>query len=228
MKNPIAIIHRSILLMSLCSGLFLAGCSSQATLPTATLVIPTNTLIPPTPTMTDTALPSATSTLQPTSTFTPLPSATFTLLPSATFTLVPTATTVPTSTRKPPTATKVPTSPLPLSAQVLKVWTYQNKNTFIANEGFLLAVYMKNTGKSTWDLGFQLRYTGQTDGGDITVQPVVNIPKEVKPGDKVEFDMWAFGSEKLGPNTMFFSLFDGNNKVVPGSQAEYSYTALHN
>jgi hypothetical protein len=154
-------------------------------------------------------------------------------LPTATPTQAPTATPIPTATETlastaSETASPVPTAiPPALSADVLKIWSYANTTVYIANHGFTLAIYMKNTGTITWKPGYQLRFTGLTNGGDVTVQPVQDLTVEVKPGGKVEFDLWAFGSETLGDHTWYFQLFTADGKKVPGSQCSFTFTMIH-
>jgi Ig-like domain from next to BRCA1 gene len=99
---------------------------------------------------------------------------------------------------------------------------------FIANERFTLAIYLKNTGTITWQPGYQLKFTQLTNGGDITVQPQADLTVPVAPGGKVEFDLWAFGSETLGDHTWFFELFTDNGKAVPGSNCSFTFTMIHN
>jgi hypothetical protein len=220
MKYNQAMFRPSILLFGLFCSLFLTSCANQGKSPVPTQANPTPTLVQSAVTLTNVPLPTATPSLPPTPSFTPLPSATLTMAPSAT--------TVSTQTALPPTPTITKTKSLPFSAQVLRVWSYQNKKEYVSNEGFLLAVYLKNTGTESWGPGYQLRYTGQTNDGFITVQPVVDLTVIVPPGGKVEFDMWAFASETLGPDTWFFSLFDEKGKIIPGSQADFSLIAIHN
>ena len=87
---------------------------------------------------------------------------------------------------------------------------------------------MKNTGTIAWEPGYQLRFVRLTNGGDITVQPKADLTTEVKPGGKVEFDLWAFGSETLGDHTWYFDLFTPGGEKVPGSDATYTFTMIHN
>ncbi len=115
-----------------------------------------------------------------------------------------------------------------LSAKVLRVWSFSNTTVYIANVGFTLAIYMQNTGSRTWTPGYQLRFVGLTNGGDVTVQPSQDLTVEVKPGGKVEFDLWAFGSEMLGEHTWYFQLFTADGKKVPGSQCSFTFTMIHN
>lgn len=155
--------------------------------------------------------------LNPTATPSPLPTST---------PLPPTATPLPPTIT--PTASLTPTATPPeLSAQVLKVWTYPSaKNQYSGNEGFGLAIYLKNTGSAAWGQGYQLRITGHTGPGEITVQAAADLTTTVAPGGKVEFDLWAFGSEQPGEHTYTFQLFTIYGKAVPGSQATYKYTAI--
>ena len=204
----------------------LASCSGPASLsatPAPTQVVPTLAASP-----TNTPFSPATQVPPPTTTATSLPTVTQAPSPTATSTSLPTATLVPSETPVPATPTRVNTQPPPLSAQVLKVWTYSNQTVFIANQGFSLAIYLKNTGNITWQPGYQLKFTGLTNGGDITVQPQQDLTVAVAPGGKIEFDLWAFGSETLGDHTWFFELFTDTGKAVPGSGCSFTFTMIHN
>jgi hypothetical protein len=196
--------------LAACSSAVLTPVATQTAEPTSTSTVaatPTNQpTVPVTPSL------AATATLSPIATATPVPTATETLIPTATQTASPT-----------PTAT-----PPPLAAEVLKVWSFSDNTVYIANVGFTLGIYMKNTGAITWEPGYQLRFVGLTNGGDITVQPVADLTVEVRPGGKVEFDLWAFGSETLGEHTWYFQLFTANGKKVPGSECSFTFTMIHN
>jgi len=214
MKIDLNIPLGKMLIMAVVASL-LAGCSGVA----ATLVATQ----PPAVTVVLTLPASPTS--QPTlpATSTPAPAPTSTLFPTATETLAPTPTQTASVARPHPTAIKPP-----LSANVLKVWSYSNTTVYIANVGFTLAIYMQNTGTNPWEPGYQLRFTGLTNGGDVTVQPEQDLTLEVKPGGKVEFDLWAFGSETLGDHTWYFQLFTNEGKEVPGSECSFTFTMIHN
>ena len=204
-----------ILIVLVCSAL--AGCATVTPIPPtpaptqdpATLVaIMVSTIYAD---MTAQALlnPSATPSPQPTAT--PLPP-TATPLPP---TLTPTASLTPTPT------------PPELSAETLNVWTYPSAKTeYQGNEGFGLAIYLKNTGTAAWEPGYQLRLTGHSGDGEVTVQATANLTKTIYPNGKVEFDLWAFGSEHPGKHTFTFQLFTSYGKPVAGSQVTYTYTAI--
>jgi hypothetical protein len=127
-----------------------------------------------------------------------------------------------------PTVTPTPTSTSPaLAAQVLKVWTYPSTKTeYHGNEGFGIAIYMKNTGSTAWEPGFQLKLTAHTGPGEITVQTVADLTVIVPPGGKVEFDLWGFGSEHPGQHTYTFKLFTNYGNPVYGSDALFAFTAI--
>lgn len=145
----------------------------------------------------------------------------------------PTATTVPTATLVPPTPTPAeptitPTltaTPAPaFAAKFLSAGAFpENKLKFIPNEHFGLAVRFKNVGTAAWQPGFTLKLTGFQ--GEITVQKEATTDKAVAPGEAVEFDLWAFGSEMMGTHIWYFQLYS-NVGPVPGGSAVFSYTAV--
>ncbi len=155
----------------------------------------------------------------PESTPTPVPSASATLaLPSATPilpTLTPTLTLTPTATQP------------PVSAELLGVWTYPSSKTdYSGNEGFGIAISLKNTGSEAWLPGYQLKLVSHIGPEEVTVQSSANLAVAVPPGGKVEFDLWAFGSEHPGKHTYTFKLFSNYGIAVAGGVATFTYTAI--
>ncbi len=156
----------------------------------------------PTPTQTETALPTQT----------PLPSPTATEAPTATPSITDT-----------PTPTNTPTA-LPLSARALYTTTFpENKREYVPNEKFSLAIGFQNTGSVSWGGGYYVKMVGFE--GEATVQQEVSTDKNVAPGGKIEFDLWAYGSETLGKHVWYFQLFTGSGVPVTGGYASFSYTS---
>jgi hypothetical protein len=155
--------------------------------------------------------------LNPTATPTPQPTAT----------LEPTATPIPaTETPAAPaaTATTAPTQAPAVSAQALYASTFpENKREYIPNERFSVAIGFKNTGSVTWEAGTKVKLVSFT--GEVTVNPEVETSKAVGPGDKVEFDLWAFGSETLGQHTWNFQLYNAQGVAISGGYISFSYTS---
>jgi hypothetical protein len=220
MKNHKDITGRLLILVALLGGL-VAACSSPTPQPTATQPVPSPTLAAtPTSTATLTEI-SATPTLTvtPTLTATPALTNTPTQLPSNT----PIPATVTPTTPPTPTATKQPQ----LAADGLKVWTYpENKTKYGGNEGFGLAIYYKNVGSLTWQPGFMLKLVKHVGVGEVTVQPQILLDVTVPSGGKVEFDLWAFGSEHPGQHTWYFQLYTDTGKLIPGSEVKFTFTAI--
>jgi hypothetical protein len=151
----------------------------------------------------------------------------------------PSATPVPTDTPVPPTPTPaLPTeTPTPsisatptateapaLSAQFNYAATYpEHKYEYVPNEKFGLAMGFLNTGSVTWEPGYRFKLVNYE--GEITVQTEVELGKAVPPGEKIEFNMWAFGSETLGKHVWVFQLYTSQGAPVPGGVGVYSYTA---
>jgi len=89
-----------------------------------------------------------------------------------------------------------------------------------------LAIYLKNTGTQTWEPGYKLKLVKHVGVGEVTVQPEMDLTVEVPSGGKVEFDLWAFGSEHYGLHTWYFQLYSQYGEPIAGSQATYSFTAI--
>jgi hypothetical protein len=152
--------------------------------------------------------------------------------PSAT-PVPPTATTAPTNTPIPPTATpSLPTATSTatateapaLAGKALYQATYpENKRDYIPNEHFGLALGFQNTGTVAWDPGTKIVLVSHV--GEITAQPDATTNKRIEPGQKVEFNLWAFGSETLGSHTWTFQVYNANGVPIPGAVTSFSYTS---
>lgn len=138
----------------------------------------------------------------------------------------------PTPTPEPPTLTPTPaisptpsaTQPPPLSAQFLYAATYpENKREYIPNEKFGLALGFLNNGTIAWEAGYRLKLINYQ--GEVTVQQEVELGQSIAPGKKVEFNLWAFGSETLGQHTWHFQLYSSQGVPVPGGYAYFSYVS---
>lgn len=153
------------------------------------------------------------------------------LYPTATNTPLPTNTKQPTTTPSPSTtATQVPTStftPAPLlKAQLLYVVTYpENKTQFVPNEKFGVAIGFLNAGTVTWNAGTKLVLTGY-DGEYVTVQTEAVLDKAVAPGEKVEFNLFAFGSEDMSYQSNYYQLYSDQGVPVEGGFAVFSYQPI--
>jgi hypothetical protein len=213
MTSTLSLVSKILLAVLLISSL-LAGCTPAATQPTPAPTVDQATLI---------AAAVKTISAQMTSEALAHPSPT----PTATETPVP-----PTDTPAPPTetptpaftATMTPTQPPAVSAEFLYAAdppTYARKYT--PNVKFDLALGFKNTGSVTWTPGYRLKLVNHK--GEITCQEEVELGTPVAPGAKVEFNLWAFGSETLGQHTWVFQLYTAQGIPVPGGVAVFSYTA---
>ncbi len=158
--------------------------------------------------------PSAT----PTATQTPLP--TSTPLPSATPTVTLTATPSITDT---PAPTFTPTA-LPLSSKFLYAVTYpENKNRYPSNEKFGLALGFLNTGSIDWNSSYTIRLTGFE--GEVTVQTEATLGRSVKPGEKGEWNLWAYGSEMMGKHVFYFQIYTDTGAAIDGGFGYFTYEA---
>lgn len=161
--------------------------------------------------ITDEALrnPSPTATLAPSAT--PVP-------PTATATFAPPTATVTPAVTSTPTATQAPA----LLAQFLYGATYpENKRVYVPNEEFGLALGFQNTGSVTWEQGYTLKIVDFE--GEITVQQEAVMGKAVAPGEKYEFNLWAFGSETLGQHVWYFQMYTAAGGPVPGGMGVFRY-----
>lgn len=213
MKNQLTSLYRFAILVLLQSAL-LVSCS-----PT-----PVPTLAPTQDPATLVAVAVRTISAQYTAEALAHPSATA-VIPTPS--LTPTETPVPaTSTPVAPTATPEATATTQpaVSAQALYTTTTpENKREYIPNEKFTLALGFKNTGTVAWAAGSKVKLVSYK--GEVTVNPEVTTDKAVAPGDKVEFDLWAFGSETLGQHTWYFQLYSSQGVPVPGGAIAFSYTS---
>ncbi len=151
----------------------------------------------------------------------------------------PSPTPFPTQTPVPPTATPLPPTETPaftveptqaatlapaLSALLRYVTTFpEDKRVYIPNEEYGLALGFENTGTVTWEAGTYVKLISFK--GEVTVQTELSIDHAVKPGERVEFALWAFGSETLGDHTFVFQMYTPSGLAVSGGYATYSYVA---
>lgn len=154
--------------------------------------------------------------------------------------LIPSETPLPTETIIPPTATLIlstetptqtpqptetPTEQLAYSAILQYVAAYpEDKREYVGNERFGIAIGFLNSGTITWESGSVVRLVSYS--GEPTVQLEAVIPRAVPPGDKVEFNFWAFGSEWYGDHTFIFQLYNSQGLSIPGGYATFTYTSV--
>lgn len=154
--------------------------------------------------------------------------------------LNPTKTPKPTETPIPPTATSIPstgtstetiipsetaTQQPAYAATLLYVVSYpENKREYVGNERFGIALGFRNTGTVIWEPGTNVKLVSYT--GEVTVQLEASINTSVPPGEKVEFDFWAFGSEWYGDHTFVFQLYNNQGLAIPGGYATFTYTSV--
>lgn len=204
-KNPKLV---GILLIA---GAILIGCTPQAApvVPTldenAIVAAAVETLAAQ---MTSEAINNPSPTPLPTNT--PFPTAT-----PVTPTETPSATFAPT-----PAPTQVPA----LSAQFVYVVTFpENKRVYVPNEEYGVALGFENTGTVVWNAGYYVKLVDFK--GEVTIRTELSVDKVVKPGERIEFDLWAFGSETLGKHTFVYQLYTETGIAVPGGIGVYTYTS---
>jgi hypothetical protein len=145
----------------------------------------------------------------------------------------PTNTPVPTATPVPPTPTQLPPTEIPsptvttapaLSAKFLSAGTFpENKLVYVPNERFSIAVRFQNAGTVDWPSGSQLMLVDFQ--GEVTVQKEAIVDRGIAPGEAIEFDLWAFGSETLGKHVFIFQMYTAQGIPVPGGVGVFSYTS---
>ncbi len=212
MKSSFSIQRKFLILVVLLSS-FLASCTAPTPIPAPTqdqAVIVAAVVKTINAQHTQDAFLNPTSTLLPTETQVP---STPTAIPP---TKTPTITILPTETATPQPA---------YSANLLYVASYpENKREYVGNERFGIALGFQNTGTVAWQAGTNVKLVSNT--GEVTVQLEVSIDKSVPPGEKVEFDLWAFGSEWYGDHTFIFQLYNEQGLAVPGGYASFTYTSV--
>jgi len=171
----------------------------QAAVTQTALAMPTNT-----------STPESTPTEIPTPTLPPLP--TLETTNSANPTNAPVATTVP----------LVPTSPGSQTGDhaILGYQTPADRGTFSPNEQVSLAWGFLNTGTTTWTAKcYTLRWFG---GTQIWGETTLKMPKDVKPTEKVEFNIAAFLPTKPGEYISRWALYNCSN--VPFYEVYFAFT----
>jgi hypothetical protein len=117
------------------------------------------------------------------------------LTPSVTPLSTPTATNLPTSTPS-PTASPSPSATVALSSGTPKAgtenqaqWVSQSiadDTTFAPGETFTMTWRLKNTGTSTWNAGYLLRYYS---GESFGASKEISLGREVLPGEEIEISV---------------------------------------
>lgn len=172
----------------------IAGCNSASTTPT----IDANTIYTQAAqtvqvglTMTQDAMPTATITPQPTATLPPTVAITDTPAVTDTPAGLPTL-----ETTSQPTLS-MPTSTVQVAGDhATFLYNVPGDNTvFSPGKEFTLAVGWQNTGTTTWNNGYHLVFLGGKQLSGITSIPV---SKDVKPGQKYEFDIAQTAPKEKG------------------------------
>jgi hypothetical protein len=152
----------------------------------------------------------------------------------------PSPTPKPTETQIPPSPTPIPATKTPtetaqpsatptqitsISAKLMYVVAYpENKRSYVGNERFGIAIGFQNTGTITWEPGSYVKLV--SNNGEITVQLEAFVNKAVAPGEKAEYDHWAYGSEWYGDHTFVFQLYNSQGLPISGGYASFTYTSV--
>lgn len=167
--------------------------------------------------MTEQALLNPTATPQPT--YTPVPPTP--TPPPPTPTLEPAAATQQAAPTSAPTGGQVSG----LSAKFNYAVDYPgNKREYLPNEWFSLAMGFENNGTVDWEPGCMLKITGFE--GEVTVQQDARLERGVAPGEKAEFNLWAFGSETITTHTWYFQIVTPSGVAIPGGYGSFTYKSI--
>jgi hypothetical protein len=94
-----------------------------------------------------------------------------------------------------------------------------------AGQDFPLAFALENIGTTTWNTKYTWRFIGGTKCWDVTS---VNLPKEVKPGERIEiFVVCIAPVENIGDYYDRWSLYTDTGLFVNGSEGYLFYTTTH-
>ncbi len=173
------------------------------------------------------------------------------LTAAVTPTVPPTATAIPSNTPRPsatPRPTETPTeeaaatdtslaAPAATRAQVPDSPTAEQQHTgdyalyqyttpadgyqVQPNVKFNISWGFKNIGTTTWTAGtYKLVWVGGEHFTDVSQIP---LDHDVKPGEKAEFTLGAFGSEDMSKHTTRWQLVNGRGLPIPGGQVYFFY-----
>lgn len=204
-----------LILAAVVTGSLVSGCIAPAPTATAVPTIDQATLVAA-------AVETISAQITEEALRNPTPTSTNTAVPPTATPLPPTDTPVPQPTLPP---TETPTQAAALSAQFLYATTYpENKREYVPNEMYGLALGFLNNGTVTWQQGYKLKIVNYK--GEITVQQEVELGQNIGPGQKVEFNLWAFGSEMLGDHQWVFQIYTAEGYPVPGGVGFFSYKSV--
>ena len=94
------------------------------------------------------------------------------------------------------------------------LWQYSvpaDGSTFTPNQQFAMAIGMKNAGSFTWSKNYSFRYLGGRQMSGVTK---VNFNKEVKPGEKIEFDISFEAPDKPGKYITYWAVYNASGVEV--------------
>jgi hypothetical protein len=94
------------------------------------------------------------------------------------------------------------------------LWQYNvpaDNSTFTPTKQFPMAFGVKNAGPFTWTKGYTFRWFGGTQMSGVTR---VNFDKEVKPGDKIEFDISFEAPNKPGKYITRWAVYNSNGNQI--------------
>jgi hypothetical protein len=94
------------------------------------------------------------------------------------------------------------------------LWQYNvpaDNSTFTPNQQFPMAFGVKNAGPFTWTKGYSFKWFGGTQMSGVTR---ANFNKEVKPGEKIEFDFSFEAPNKPGKYITRWAVYNSNGNQI--------------
>ena len=138
------------------------------------------------------------------------------LTPSATATMPPTATPPTLATQPPLPAATLPAAPLALPAGSADNATFisdvsiKDGTIFLPNARFTKTWKIENSGTTTWDIGYAIRYL---EGAFLSEETVISITKPVEPGVQIEISVPMRAPSQLGTAKTWWAMMNEKGQI---------------
>jgi len=138
------------------------------------------------------------------------------LTPSATATMPPTATPLPLPTQPALPAATLPAAPLALPAGSADNATFisdvsiKDGTIFLPNARFTKTWKIENSGTTTWDTGYAIRYL---EGASLSEETVISITKPVEPGVQIEISVPMQAPTQLGTAKAWWAMMNEKGQI---------------
>ncbi len=138
------------------------------------------------------------------------------LTPSATATMPPTATPPPLATQPPLPAATLPAAPLALppgsadNATFISDVTIKDGAVFLPNARFTKTWKIENSGTTTWDTSYAVRYL---EGPLMSDETIIYITKPVEPGVQIEISVPMRAPTQLGTARTWWAMMNDKGQV---------------